>query len=109
VTVLKDLLSSKKFVAMLVAIAVFVAGRFGLDVDPATLDHVFAAILVYVGAQGVADHGKEAAKINGAMAMALHKPANDNVPPVGRPLTAAELRASADMLEAQDSTKAGAA
>jgi acid phosphatase family membrane protein YuiD len=90
VTVLKDLLSSKKFVAMLVAIAVFVAGRFGLDVDPATLDHVFAALLVFIGAQGIADHGKEAAKINGAMAMALSKPANDN-------------------LTAMDSTKAGAA
>lgn len=93
-TVLKDLLSSKKFVAMLVAIAVFVAGRFGLDVDPATLDHVFAAILVYVGAQGIADNGKSAALIADARAATF-----------GASLPAGLLATGA----AQDSTKAGAA
>jgi hypothetical protein len=60
---LLELLTSKKFLAALAAIIVYVAGRFGLDIDPATLDRVFAALLVYVGAQGAADIGKSAAVV----------------------------------------------
>lgn len=56
-----DLFTSKKFLAALTAVIVYVAGRFGFDVDTAALDHIFAALLVYVGAQGVADVGKGAA------------------------------------------------
>jgi hypothetical protein len=60
---LLDLFTSKKFLAVLAAIIVYVAGRFGFDVDPASLDRIFAALMVYVGAQGIADHGKSAAEI----------------------------------------------
>jgi hypothetical protein len=63
---LLDLFGSKKFLAVLTAILVYAAGRFGLDVDPATLDRIFAALMVYVGAQGIADHGKSAAEIEAA-------------------------------------------
>lgn len=72
-TVLKDLFTSKKFLAALSAIILYLAGRFGFALDPAALDRIFAALLVYVGAQGVADVGKSAALINAAAA-----PANDN-------------------------------
>jgi hypothetical protein len=58
-----DLFTSKKFLAALAAIVVYVAGRFGFDVDPASLDRIFTALMVYVGAQGIADHGKSAAEI----------------------------------------------
>lgn len=56
-----DLLTSKKALATAAAIILYVTGRWGIHVDPAALDRVFAAILVYVGAQGVADIGKPAA------------------------------------------------
>jgi hypothetical protein len=63
-----DLFTSKKFLAALSAIVLYVAGRFGFDVDPAALDRIFAALLVYVGAQGVADAGKSAAAIKAVAA-----------------------------------------
>ena len=63
---LLELFTSKKFLAALTAVAVYLAGRFGFDLDTAVLDRIYAALLVYVGAQGVADVGKSAAKINAA-------------------------------------------
>ena len=62
-TALRDLFASKKFLAALAAGIIYVAGRFGFNVDPTTLDRIFAALLVYVGAQGIADNGKAAALI----------------------------------------------
>jgi len=59
-----DLFTSKKFLVAITAVVVWVGGRFGFDVDTAVLDRIFAAFLVYVGAQGAADIGKSAAKIN---------------------------------------------
>lgn len=64
------LFESKKFVAgltsSLTAILVQFAGKFGwLWLDPATANHISGIIVllatVYLGAQGAADHGKEAA------------------------------------------------
>lgn len=59
----KDLLKSKKALMALVALIVFVAGRFGLQLDKAELAGVVGPLWAYVIAQGVADKGKEAAKI----------------------------------------------
>jgi len=64
--VLLDLFTSKKFLAALTAIIVYIAGRFGFDVDTAVLDRIYAALLVYVGAQGIADTGKSAASVRAA-------------------------------------------
>jgi hypothetical protein len=61
---LLELLTSKKFLATVTAVVVYVAGRWGFDVDTAALDRIFAALLVYVGAQGAADVGKSAALVN---------------------------------------------
>ena len=61
-----DLFTSKKFLATLTALVVYVAGRFGLNIDPARLDPVWQILLVYVGAQGVADLGKSSAKVTAA-------------------------------------------
>jgi hypothetical protein len=61
-----DLFTSKKFLAAVTAVVVYAAGRFGFDVDTATLDRIFAAFLVYIGAQGVADHGKGAEEVRAA-------------------------------------------
>lgn len=59
-----DLFTSKKFLAALAAIVVYVAGRLGFDVDAVVLDRIVTALLVYVGAQGIADHGKSAAQVS---------------------------------------------
>ena len=60
-TVLKKLLSSRKFVVMLVGMIAAVSARLGLPEGAA--DQVAMTIVVlagsYVGAQGMADLGKE--------------------------------------------------
>lgn len=63
---LTDLFTSKKFLATLTALVIYVAGRFGLSIDPAKLDPVWQILLVYVGAQGVADLGKSSAQVKAA-------------------------------------------
>lgn len=60
---LLEMLQSKKFLAMMSAVIVFVVGRVGFDIDASKLDPIWQMILVYVGAQGIADHGKSAALI----------------------------------------------
>lgn len=68
---LKSLLESKKAAATLVAILVWVIGRFGLDVPAEELGPLVAAIATFVLAQGFADKGKEAVKIDNAHTMDL--------------------------------------
>lgn len=67
---LLDLFTSKKFLTALTAIIVYVAGRFGFNIDTTVLDRIYAALLVYIGAQGIADNGKSAAQIAAAAATA---------------------------------------
>jgi hypothetical protein len=62
-TAICELVASKKFLAVVIAMVVYVAGRLGFDVNLETLDRLYFALLVYVGAQGLADHGKEAARL----------------------------------------------
>lgn len=60
------LLSSKKFLALLVTLLVLVATRkLGLDEATATelAREIVALAAAYMVGQGVADHGKEAAKV----------------------------------------------
>ena len=62
--VIKDLFASKKFVASLVGLVSAVAIRLGVpETDLTELLAVISPILVYIGAQGFADKGKEAVKI----------------------------------------------
>ena len=60
---LKNLFSSKKFVAAFIAVVVAVLAEFGLDIDPQTLMTILSPLMVYIVGQGIADHGKEKAKI----------------------------------------------
>lgn len=55
---LKALLSSKKFVAALIAALVWVAGKVGLDVDTETMAGIVGPVVAYVLGQGIADIGK---------------------------------------------------
>ena len=61
--IVKELLQSKKFVAVLISITVWLAGYVGLDVDPIALAPIFATVIAYIVGQGLADHGKEAEKL----------------------------------------------
>ena len=68
---LKQLLSSKKFVVALVACVVWLAGRIGFHVDAETLAGAITPLLTFVLGQGIADHGKAAATINAATTAAV--------------------------------------
>lgn len=67
----KALLSSKKFVAALIAALVWLTGKVGLSVDTETMAGIVGPIVAYVVGQGIADAGKEAAKTNAATATAV--------------------------------------
>ena len=72
--IFKDLLLSKKFVVALLTIAGSITAYKGWNVDPMTILTLTTPIFVYIGAQGWADSGKEAAKIQAATAIQLHTP-----------------------------------
>lgn len=57
----KALLSSKKFVAALIAALVWLGGKVGLSVDTETMAGIVGPIVAYVLGQGMADFGKEKA------------------------------------------------
>ena len=61
--VLKGLLASKKFVAMIVGLIVIIVGKLGLNLDPEAVTKVVGLIMAYIVGQGIADNGKEAAKV----------------------------------------------
>lgn len=73
---LRELLTSKKFATTVVAIIVWVVGRFGLHVDEAALLPLVGALAAFVVAQGLADQGKSAAKIDAQAAAAERAPTN---------------------------------
>ena len=59
----KEILASKKALAAIVAILVWVVGKAGLDLDAADLAPIVAVLMTYILGQGLADKGKEAAKV----------------------------------------------
>jgi len=69
-----DLLSSKKFITMVVGLIVAIGARKGFDVDGEIVAAILGLFAVLIGAQGAADHGKEAARIHTDAAAAEPKP-----------------------------------
>ena len=61
--VLKDMLGSKKAVAMIAGLIVSVAGKYGLELPIEELTALLSPILAYIVGQGLADVGKERAKL----------------------------------------------
>lgn len=61
--IVKNLFLSKKFVVALLTAAGVVTMYFGYNVDPTKILTVLSPFLLYIGAQGWADAGKEKAKI----------------------------------------------
>ena len=60
---LKQILTSKKAWAAIVACLVWCLGRFGWDVPAAELLPVVAILCTFIGGQALADIGKEKAKV----------------------------------------------
>lgn len=57
------ILKSKKFQAAVVGLVVAIAGKIGLGLDETSLLTILSPILAYIAGQGLADIGKEKAKI----------------------------------------------
>ncbi len=60
---IKGLLTSKKFMAAIVAMIVAAGTRYGLHLDPETVGVIIAPLIAYIVGQGMADRGKEATAI----------------------------------------------
>jgi hypothetical protein len=60
---MKTLFTSKKFLVALVGLVVATTAHFGLNLDEAAILTLLTPILAYIGAQGIADFGKEKAKV----------------------------------------------
>lgn len=61
---MRELLTSKKFVMAVVATIVAAAGKLGLELPTDTVALLMTPLLTYVAAQGLADYGKNAAKVD---------------------------------------------
>ena len=60
---LKGMLGSKKAIAMVVGLLVSIGGKYGLEIPTQELTAVLSPLLVYIAGQGIADIGKEKARI----------------------------------------------
>jgi hypothetical protein len=69
--IVKDLFLSKKFLVALFTATGAVTAYFGWNVDPTTILTVATPFLIYIGAQGWADSGKEKMKIETAANMQM--------------------------------------
>ena len=54
---------SKKFIAAIAGVIVAIFGNFGIDIPPDELIAIMSPIIAYIVGQGVADQGKEKAKV----------------------------------------------
>lgn len=66
----KEFFTSKKFIVAVAGLIITAAGRYGLHFDPDMVQNFVYVIVAYLLAQGWADSGKEAAKVNGTVAIA---------------------------------------
>lgn len=60
---IKGLLSSKKALAAIAGVVVALVGKLGIDLDTDALVILITPIVAFVVGQGIADNGKEAAKV----------------------------------------------
>lgn len=58
-----DLLKSKKAITAIAAAVVAAGAKLGWDVTTEELMPILTPLMAYIVGQGIADHGKEAAKI----------------------------------------------
>ena len=60
---MRELLTSKKFAAAVAGVLVAAAARIGLDLPVEDVAIIVAPLIAYIAGQGLADLGKEAAKM----------------------------------------------
>lgn len=69
---LASLFGSKKFLAMLAGVLVWLSSKAGLGLSESDVMPLLLLIGGYIGAQGLADIGKEKAKVEKATVKELH-------------------------------------
>ena len=62
-SVLADLFKSKKALTAIAAVIIAIAAKAGLDLSTDELMPILTPLMAYIVGQGIADHGKERAKI----------------------------------------------
>jgi len=82
--VVKEFLTSKKFIAAVAGVLITLLAKLHFDIPESTVQEIVGLVIAYLLAQGWADHGKEAAKINGTVALAsesvsLKQPVKDKL------------------------------
>ena len=60
---LKQMFQSKKAIAMMVGTVVALTGHIGLNLEPDAVAAILTPVMAYIVGQGVADHGKEKARM----------------------------------------------
>ena len=70
---MKELLGSKKFKMAVVGVVVAIAAKIGLNLDTEVVMLIVSPILAFIGAQGVADIGKEKARVESSDKTGLFK------------------------------------
>ena len=60
---LASMFASKKFLAAFASVVVYGAAKIGWNVTPEEIMPILSPILAYIVGQGIADHGKERAKV----------------------------------------------
>lgn len=63
---MKEMLQSRKFIAMIAGLIVQIGGKLGLQLDEETIDWCTGLIIAYIVGQSIADHGVAPAKIASA-------------------------------------------
>ena len=69
---IREFLTSKKFIVAVAGLIITGAARYNLNLDPDMVQNFVYVIVAYLLAQGWADSGKEAAKVNGTMDLVMH-------------------------------------
>lgn len=67
---IKEALTSKKFIVTVASTITAAAMKIGLEMPTETVAAVLTPVIAYLLAQGWADRGKEAAKVQGTVALA---------------------------------------
>lgn len=70
---IRALLSSKKFIAAIIGVIIALGARYGMNLDADVVREVVIILVAYIVAQGISDHGKDAARIT-AVAASAKKP-----------------------------------
>ena len=62
-TALADLFKSKKALTAIAGVIIAIAAKAGLEISTEELMPILAPLMAYIVGQGIADHGKERAKV----------------------------------------------